>query len=100
MNRLDSMGETLSDQRERAADTIDQAADAIRDRAESRPEGRVREYSGTAADKMNAAADYIRNHDANAMWRDVEKLVRRYPGEAITAALVLGMLAGRSMRRD
>jgi ElaB/YqjD/DUF883 family membrane-anchored ribosome-binding protein len=47
---------------------------------------------------MHAAADYLRDHDARAMMEDLEGLVRRYPGQALAAAAVVGFFAGRALR--
>jgi ElaB/YqjD/DUF883 family membrane-anchored ribosome-binding protein len=52
------------------------------------------------ADKIHVAADYLREHDAHAMMEDVQGLVRRYPGQALAAAAVVGFLAGRALRNN
>jgi ElaB/YqjD/DUF883 family membrane-anchored ribosome-binding protein len=49
------------------------------------------------ADKIQAAADYIRENDFRAMAEDVSGVVRRYPGQALAAAVVVGFLAGRAL---
>jgi hypothetical protein len=52
----------------------------------------------STADKIQSASDYLREHDARAMMDDFQGLVRRYPGQSLAAAVVLGFLAGRALR--
>jgi ElaB/YqjD/DUF883 family membrane-anchored ribosome-binding protein len=92
-------GDKIDEQRVRTADTFDNTASALH-------EGGDRFASSTSnavhatADKIQTAADYLREHDARAMMNDVEGLVRRYPGQALAAAAVVGFLAGRALRRS
>ena len=91
-------GDKIDEQRVRTADTFDNTASALH-------EGGDRFASSTSnavhatADKIQTAADYLREHDARAMMNDFEGLVRRYPGQALAAAAVVGFLAGRALRR-
>ena len=90
-------GDKIDEQRVRTADTFDHTASALH-------EGGDRFASSTSnaahatADKIQTAADYLREHDARAMMNDFEGLVRRYPGQALAAAAVVGFLAGRALR--
>ena len=90
-------GDKIDEQRVRTADTFDNTASALH-------EGGDRFASSTSnavhatADKIQTAADYLREHDARAMMNDFEGLVRRYPGQALAAAAVVGFLAGRALR--
>jgi hypothetical protein len=52
------------------------------------------------ADKLQTAADYIRETDLKAMREDVKDVVKRYPGPALAAAAVLGFIVARGFRRD
>lgn len=58
----------------------------------------VAEKAGTMADTIRSTADYVRNNDVKAMGRDVEGLVKRYPGQALLAAAVLGFFVARALR--
>lgn len=93
---------TGTPRREAVADKLQQAADMVRDRAQQAggPDSRIQRAASKTADGMTAAADYMRSHDMNDVGRDLTNVVKRYPGQALAAALVLGVLAGRSMRRD
>lgn len=53
-----------------------------------------------AADKLQAGADYVRDHDLKAMLASVEKFARSNPGVALIAAGVVGFLAARLIRND
>jgi hypothetical protein len=53
-----------------------------------------------AADKLEAAAHYVRETDLKAMGEDLKDVVKRYPGPALAAAAVLGFIVARSFRRD
>jgi len=53
-----------------------------------------------AADKLQAGADYVRDHDLKAMLASVEKFARGNPGIAMLAAGFVGFLAARVIRND
>jgi ElaB/YqjD/DUF883 family membrane-anchored ribosome-binding protein len=83
--------------RVRAADTVDHTAAAMRDRAD--------QFASTTSnavhnvtDKLQSAADYLRDNDVRAMVEDVADLMRRYPAQSLAAAVVVGFLAGRALR--
>jgi ElaB/YqjD/DUF883 family membrane-anchored ribosome-binding protein len=104
--------EAVADAGRRAADQVDQkreptanalnrAASTLHDRAEDLPGGdRVASVAHTAADKIEATAEYVREHDVRAMIDDVQDLARRYPAQVIVAAIALGFLVGRLFRED
>jgi len=50
------------------------------------------------ADKIQVAAEYLREHDTRAMVEDLEGIVRRHLGAALAAAAVVGFVAGRALR--
>jgi ElaB/YqjD/DUF883 family membrane-anchored ribosome-binding protein len=90
-------GEKLDQGRVRAADTVDSTAATLRDRAD--------QFASTTShavhnvtDKLQSAADYIRDNDAQAMMEDVADFMRRYPAQSLAAAAVVGFLAGRALR--
>ena len=47
---------------------------------------------------QQTTAEYLREHDTRAMLEDLEAVVRRYPGQALAAAAVIGFFAGRALR--
>lgn len=87
----------IDEQRERAASTLDSTASAIHERGE-RLTSTTSNAIHTTAEKIQSASDYLREHDAQMMMDDFQRLVRRYPGQALAAAAVIGFLAGRALR--
>ena len=89
--------EKIDQGRVRAADTVDSTAAMLRDRAD--------QFASTTShavhnvtDKLQSAADYIRDNDARAMMDDVADFMRRHPAQSLAAAAVVGFLAGRALR--
>lgn len=111
--------------RERATAVSEQAqemgartADAARDAAESGREGaagmlertaeRIEQRSdeggmqgaaaGKAAEGMQAAAGYLKEHDTGELIEDVEHYVRSHPMRSLAGAVAAGFLVGRILR--
>jgi len=78
-------------QRESAADTLGQTASGLHRQAD-----RVADVAHATADKFQATADYVRNTDFKNMTKDVENLVRRYPGQSLALAALAGLLVARA----
>lgn len=80
---------------ERAAEGMERAASEIRSRAGDMP------MSGAAlkaADGMERSADYLRNHDMQDLWSDIEDYVRQHPVVGIAGSVAAGFLVGRMLR--
>jgi ElaB/YqjD/DUF883 family membrane-anchored ribosome-binding protein len=85
---------------DRAAEGMQTAADQVRERAEQLPGGeRTGQLAQRAADTMESAAGYMREHDVNDMASDFQRIVRDHPKEALIAAAAIGFLVGKAMRR-
>lgn len=82
--------ESVDAQRASAAGTLDQTVSALHEQVDS--------LADAAADKLHATADYVRNQDIKAMAKDVEDLVRRYPGPAVALAAAVGFVTGRMLQ--
>jgi ElaB/YqjD/DUF883 family membrane-anchored ribosome-binding protein len=54
----------------------------------------------TAAEKLDATAQYLRTHDTNDLMSGMESWTRRNPGAALGGALAVGFLIGMSLSRD
>jgi len=80
---------------ERAAEGMEQAASMIRDRADGTPAAGA---AMKAADGMERSADYLRKHDTNEMWQDVEHYVREHPVAGIAGSVAAGFLVGRLLK--
>jgi ElaB/YqjD/DUF883 family membrane-anchored ribosome-binding protein len=85
--------------RETAASKLDSAASGIRARADSLPGGAdVSRFARRAADRIDGAAQYLRNHEVKDVMSGVEAFIKDHPAQALLGAAVVGFLAGRSMR--
>ena len=90
-------GDKLDEQRVRAAQSFDQTASALHEGGD-RLARKTSSAAHATADKIQVAADYLRDHDAKAMVEDLGGIIKRYPGQALAAAVFVGFLAGRAMR--
>jgi ElaB/YqjD/DUF883 family membrane-anchored ribosome-binding protein len=65
--------------------------------------GQLSEVTQSATDKVKEAADYLRETELTAMAEDVKEIIRRYPGQSLAAAAVVGFLlahmGGRNSNR-
>jgi len=87
--------------RSTAADRLDGAASAVRDRAADLPGGeKVQQIARGAAERLTTTADYVRSHDTTRMMTDVETAVKNNPGPALLIAAAFGFLLGRALSRD
>jgi len=85
--------EKIDDSRESAAGALDQTAISLHSGSD-----KLASVAHTTADKIQATADYVRRTDLKGMTEDVQGLVKRYPGQALAAAAVLGFLIARCLR--
>lgn len=85
----------IDDSRESAAGALDQTASSLHSGSD-----KLSGVAHSAADKIQATADYVRQTDLKGMAEDVHDLVKRYPGQALAVAAVLGFLLARGLRRS
>jgi ElaB/YqjD/DUF883 family membrane-anchored ribosome-binding protein len=91
----------IDQKREPAAGTLDSAAATLHEKSESLPGGETAaSMAHTAAGKLEATADYVREHDVKDMMSDVEEFVKSHPGQSLIAAAAVGFLVGRAFRDD
>jgi hypothetical protein len=86
-DRIDSSRESAAVGLEKTATSIHSGGDKLSGVAHS------------AADKLQATADYVRRTDLKGMADDVQDIVKRYPGQSLAAAAILGFLVARGLRR-
>jgi ElaB/YqjD/DUF883 family membrane-anchored ribosome-binding protein len=92
--------DAVESSRQSAASTLDSAASGIRARADSLPGGAdVSRFARRAADRIDGAAQYLREHEVKDMMSGVQSFIREHPAQALLGAALVGFLAGRSMRR-
>jgi len=96
-----STADAIDDGRSRAADSLDSAAETLKDKARNLPGGeKVSEFAHATADRIGKAADYVRNKDVRHMMSDVETIVANNPGPSLLIAAAFGFLIGRAITRD
>ncbi|HKG57665.1 MAG TPA: hypothetical protein VKA85_10495 [Candidatus Limnocylindrales bacterium] len=84
----------------KAGDALQQVAQAIRDGSQQLREQRP-EFAGvadTAAQKVEDASAYLKQHDAAEVASYVQDFARRQPAMVIVGGLGLGLLVGRFLR--
>jgi ElaB/YqjD/DUF883 family membrane-anchored ribosome-binding protein len=81
-------------QREPVADSLNKTASALHEQGDN-----AAGIAHRTADKLEATADYVREHDLKAMMTDVQDLARRYPGQSLAVAAAVGFLVGRLFRK-
>jgi ElaB/YqjD/DUF883 family membrane-anchored ribosome-binding protein len=85
----------IDDTRQSAAGALDKTATSLHSGSD-----KLSGVAHSAADKIQATADYVRRTDLKGMAADIQDVVKRYPGQALAAAAVLGFLVARSMRNS
>jgi ElaB/YqjD/DUF883 family membrane-anchored ribosome-binding protein len=80
---------------EAAADAKQKVTDLGRDAA-----GQLSDVAQSATQKVKAAAEYLRQTELTAMAEDVKEIVRRYPGQSLAAAAVVGFVLAHLNSRD
>lgn len=90
----------IEDRMDAVARGIDAAASAIRGNADRLPGGeRVAGAAHTAADAMESAADYMRDHDVESMLSDARQFPTKHPGATLLTAAAVGFLLARAFAR-
>ena len=83
--------------RESTATALENAAELISERAEGTV-GMQGVAAEKAAEGMQEAAGYLREHDAAEIWEDVEGYVKQHPGRSVLVAAAAGLIVGRILR--
>lgn len=82
---------------DKAAKGMSSAAEQVRHRMEGK-EGMQGQMGTRVADSLDRAGGYLREHDSQQIWEDVESFVKENPMQAAAGALVAGFLLGRILR--
>lgn len=78
-----------------AADALTSGANSLRSSAQGTALGN---YANRAADTMERAGSYMRDHDVADMVGDIEGAVRRNPGPSLLIAAAFGFLLGTAIK--
>ena len=84
----------LDESRETAAGALDATASTLHSRGDQ-----ISGAAQSAANKIHATANYVRQTNLKGMVDDIEDVLKRYPAQTLVAAAVLGFLVGRAFRR-
>jgi hypothetical protein len=85
----------IDDSRDSAAGVLDRTASSVHSGGD-----KLSGVAHSTADKIQATADYVRRTDLTGMAADVQDIVKRYPGQALAAAAILGFLVARGLRSN
>jgi hypothetical protein len=88
-------------QKDRAVDRLMNVANAVRRMGEplrGQPYEPVVKYVNAAAERVEQAAMYLRQHEVNEVVGDVRAAARRHPAVFIGAGLLAGAIAGRFLK--
>ncbi len=99
VNAIDARREPLANGMASAAGSLHAGGDRASQMGQDATDKASRLAHGTA-DKLQAGADFVRDHDMKDMMSSVEKYVRQNPGRSLLLAGVVGFLAARAMRND
>jgi ElaB/YqjD/DUF883 family membrane-anchored ribosome-binding protein len=102
MDRVrDRASSQISDQKDRATDSLTRLAQAVRQSTQSlrdNQQGAVAQYVDRAADRIEQFSTTLRERDLNDLMRDAERFARRQPAVFIGAAFAAGVLAARFLK--
>ena len=81
-------------------DTLQQVAEAVRGAGENlrSEQPQLAGFADTAAEQVDNAATYLRDHDAREVISGVQDFARRQPAVVVGAGLALGLLVGRALK--
>jgi ElaB/YqjD/DUF883 family membrane-anchored ribosome-binding protein len=102
--KMADVKERVSDFGRDAAQKLDgsraSAAGALEQTASSLQAGgnKLSGVAQSAADRIQTTANYVRETDLRGMMDDLTGVVKRYPGQALAAAAILGFLVARGLR--
>ena len=93
--------DTIEQGRRSAASSLQSAASTLHDKADHLPGvERAGSIAHSTADKLEAVAGYMRDHDTKQMMADVEDVVKRRPGQSLLVAMAVGFLIGKAINKD
>ena len=100
MGGVKKAADAVDARRGEVADALDTAAQTVDEQGKNAPEP-VKGYAGEAKQKIEAAADYVRDHDAKEIGTDVYEKAKEFPLASVIifgAVIVGGGLLLAAMR--
>jgi ElaB/YqjD/DUF883 family membrane-anchored ribosome-binding protein len=96
---IDSSRQSAAGALDSTASTLHSGADQLSGTAHTAAD-RIQATAHSTADILQATADYVRQTDLKGMVDDLTGVVKRYPGQSLAAAAVLGFLVARGLRSN
>jgi ElaB/YqjD/DUF883 family membrane-anchored ribosome-binding protein len=93
-----SAGKKLDEAREETGGALHKAATSVRATGRQDSEA-VDSFATGAADKLDATASYIENHDVRGAFAGLLRFGRRHQAGALLTAVVIGAVAGSTLYR-
>ncbi len=94
MNELGrSAGRKLDEAREDTGDALHSAASSVRATGDA-----IDNFTTGAADRLDATASYVEDHDLKGVFADLRKFGRRHMTGSLVAAAVIGFFVGSAFR--
>ncbi|MGA2040136.1 MAG: hypothetical protein ABSH42_12740 [Bryobacteraceae bacterium] len=93
-----SAGKKLDEARDETGGALHSAASTVR-RAGRQSSAAIDNCSTRTADRLDATATYIEDHDLGDAFTGLRKFARRHPTRSLVAAVAVGFLAGSAFRR-
>jgi ElaB/YqjD/DUF883 family membrane-anchored ribosome-binding protein len=93
-----SAGRRLDEARDETGDALHSAASAVRSTGR-RGSGAIDNLATSAADRLDATASYIEDHDLRSVCTGLHGFGRRHLTGSLVAAAAIGFLAGYALKR-
>ena len=93
-----SAGRKLDDAREETAGALHTAASSVRRTGRQGSEA-IDNLATGAADRLDATASYVEDHDLNDAFNGLRKFARRHLTGSLVFAVAIGFLAGAALNR-
>jgi hypothetical protein len=84
--------------KDKAAEGLESAANQLRSNFGGNGDGVRGQVGVKMADSLEKTAGYLRDHETEQIWSDVETFVTEHPVQAAAGALVAGFVLGRILR--
>ena len=91
-------GKRLDEARNETAGALHTAASSVRTTARHGCEV-IDGLATSAADKLDATASYVEDHDLRGLFGGCRQLIRRHPAGSVMVATAIGFFAGSALRR-
>lgn len=93
-----SAGRKLDEARDETGGALHSAASSVR-RAGREGSAAIDNCSTRTADRLDATASYIEDHDLGDAFTGLRRFARRHPTSSLVAAAAIGFLAGSALSR-